>query len=129
MAKTTKVECDGCGHDLTTRSNCVDYRLVLCAESKPGRGSGFYTSMMIYPPVERDYYFCDLGCLDQWRSHQNHKNALWQKFMNKWKEEKGERCGNGISYPDLPPESRAACKAEFEAAAHAVFPLNKKAGK
>ena len=55
MGLLTKVTCDGCGRDLTTRTNSVDYRLVLGSESKPGRGSGVYTDKMIYPPVDRDY--------------------------------------------------------------------------
>lgn len=33
-----KITCDGCGADLTTRSNSVDYRLVLYSEEKPGYG-------------------------------------------------------------------------------------------
>lgn len=33
-----KITCDGCGSDLTTRSNSVDYRLVLYSEEKPGYG-------------------------------------------------------------------------------------------
>jgi hypothetical protein len=67
MVKTVKVTCDGCGADLTTRSNSVDYRLVLFAENKPGNGSGVYTDMGIGPPVDRTYYFCRLDCMDRWR--------------------------------------------------------------
>lgn len=63
-----KVTCDGCGADLTVRTNSVDYRLVLAAESKPGYGSGVYTDVMIYPPIDRPHHFCRLECLDKWRN-------------------------------------------------------------
>jgi hypothetical protein len=73
MGKIVKVTCDGCGADITTRSNSVDYRLVLKSESKPGYGSGSYTDMLIDPPVDRDYYFCGLRCLDLWRDSKTSK--------------------------------------------------------
>lgn len=66
MTRSTEVRCDACGHDLTTRSNSVDYRLVLDYESKPGYGSGVYTDMMIYPPIDREHHFCSMGCLARW---------------------------------------------------------------
>lgn len=125
MGKTVRVTCDGCGSDLTTRSNSVDYRLVLAAQSKPGYGPGFYTDMMIYPPVDRAYYFCGLGCLDHWRDREHHENALWEAWMDSWKEENGSKNEDGSisSYPEPPQETREACKAEFEAAALAAFPM------
>jgi hypothetical protein len=68
--RETKVTCDGCGHDLSVRTNSVDYRLVLQSESKPGSGDGFYTDMVIYPSVDRAYHFCALECLDRWRDRE-----------------------------------------------------------
>jgi|SRR5580692_429533 hypothetical protein len=127
MGKIVKVTCDGCGHDLTTRSNSVDYRLVLAAESKPGCGAGAYTDMMIYPPVDRTYYFCGLECLDHWRGRSNHRSALWRQQHEKWIDERGTRKGvNGAlytSYPEMPEEMRERLNAEFEAAALVAFPM------
>jgi hypothetical protein len=125
MGKIVKVTCDGCGHDLTTRSNCVDYRLVLSSESKPGYGTGVYTAMALSPPVDRSYYFCDLECLDYWRARENHKNKLWRDWNRKWVEDNCiSRCDDGrcISWPEAPEETQAACEVEFESAAISAFP-------
>jgi hypothetical protein len=126
--RVEKVTCDGCGHDLTTRTNSVDYRLVLASESKPGYGPGVYTDMGIYPAVERAHHFCDLACLDRWRGRANHKMALWKACYAKWQEEHGTRHEglNGASYwayPGMPEETRKANDAEFEAAALEAFPM------
>lgn len=127
MGKTVKVTCDGCGGDLTTRSNSVDYRLVLGSESKPGYGASAYTDMMIYPPVDRTYYFCELGCLDQWRARENHKSALWHQENEKWIDERGTRKGiNGAtytSYPSRPEELREKLNMQFQADALVAFPM------
>ena len=127
MGKIVRVTCDGCGHDLTTRSNSVDYRLVLAAESKPGYGAGAYTDMMIDPPVDRTYYFFDLGCLDHWRGRSNHKAALWRQQQEKWIDKRGTRKGvNGAaytSYPGMAEKMRERLDAEFETAALAAFPM------
>lgn len=66
--KDVKVTCDACGKDLTYTGNCVDYRLLVTSESLgSGRGedgrSYAVTAMMIYPPVDRSYHFCNLRCL------------------------------------------------------------------
>jgi hypothetical protein len=121
--KTTDIRCDGCGGNLLYTGNSIDYRLALNVERKPSRG-GFVTDMMIYPPLERDHHFCDLRCLDHWRSRENHKNDLWRAWWEKWKEEHGTRHGGGmVSYPDPPQELRSEKKAEFELAALSAFPL------
>lgn len=62
MGKTVKIECDGCGRDLTTTGNCVDYRLHLSNESIPGWG-GVVTSMYLTPILDNDLYVCSRGCL------------------------------------------------------------------
>lgn len=126
--KTVQVICDGCGADLTTRSNSVDYRLVLTSEDKPGRGFGAYTDMMIYPPLERAHHFCGLTCLDHWRDHERFYAKLWQEFWDKWKSENGTvHYGGMISYPDIPKEERKSRQDEFRAAALAEFPLRRDA--
>lgn len=125
MGKTVQVTCDGCGLDITRRSNCVDYRLVLSSESKPGHGAGFYTAAMIYPPVDRTHYFCGLGCLDHWRAREHHKGQLWKEWWKSWKDERGTKHPDGriYSFPEPPEETTAACKVEFETAALAAFPM------
>lgn len=124
------VTCDGCGSDLTTRTNSVDYRLVLAPESKPGHGDGFYTAMMIYPPLERTHHFCRLDCLDLWRDRQRYLGSLWNEWWEKWREEKGvaimgldeERCGT--AFEEEPSEElRTSLRKEYEAAALAKFPM------
>jgi hypothetical protein len=67
LPKITKIICDNCEDDLTTTGNSIDYRLALICETKQGYGRGPYTDLIIYPPIDRNYYFCDLACLDQWR--------------------------------------------------------------
>jgi len=62
MGRDITITCDTCQQNLTSTGNCVDYRLVVQAENIPTRG-GAVTAMMIYPPVEREYIFCNLGCL------------------------------------------------------------------
>ena len=125
MGKTVKITCDGCGYDLTTRSNSVDYRLVLAAESKPSYGAGAYTDMMIYPPVDRSYYFCGLGCLDHWRSRERYSNALRHERYDEWASEHGTKDNDGRvrSYPSPPQEILGAWESEWEAAALAAFPM------
>lgn len=125
MGKTVKVTCDGCGRDLTTRTNIVDYRLVLASESKPSHGPGAYTDMALYPPVDRDYYFCDLECLDHWRDREHHQSALWKEWMDKWIGEKGTKREDGrvLSYPSPPQEMQETLETEFAAAALTAFPM------
>jgi hypothetical protein len=127
MGKTVEVTCDGCGHDLTTRSNIVDYRLVLTYESKPGHGPGAYTDMALAPPVDREYYFCDLQCLDHWRDRKHHKSRLWKAWWDKWKEENGTKDADGRirSYPTPPQTMTEAYEIEFKTAALAAFPMRK----
>ncbi len=127
MPMTIKVTCDGCGTDITTRTNVADYRLVLGSETKPGYGAGVYTSMAIPPPVDRAYYFCDLGCLDHWRSREHHETSLRMAWWDKWREERGTRGSDGrfLSYPTPAHEVQKACDEEFKAAALVAFPMQR----
>ena len=70
MSATHSIKCDDCGKDLTTTGNCEDYYLVVGPRSKSidTGGSGAVTAMAIYPPVDREYHFCDLRCIDNWRA-------------------------------------------------------------
>ena len=59
------IRCDHCGDDLTTTTNCVDYRLRLSVERIPSAG-GVVTLMNIAPPMDDDKDFCGFACLRQW---------------------------------------------------------------
>lgn len=119
-----QVTCDGCATDLTTRTNSVDYRLVLESESKPGYGAGCYTDMMIYPPIDRTHHFCGLCCLDLWRDRQRHMDKLHKAALATWTAEHGTRSAFGyLSYPAPPPELIEAQRAEFLADALMAFPI------
>lgn len=55
-----KVVCDGCGADLTEEGRLElrpesRLRVNLNVSSKP-------------PPLDRIYHFCDLNCIDSWRT-------------------------------------------------------------
>lgn len=63
--KTTTVKCDWCAQDITSTSNCEDYRLALVVESKH-RESGIVTDMEIDPPINKNAHFCDVPCLKKW---------------------------------------------------------------
>ena len=65
MPKDVKVTCDGCGRDLTHTSNSIGYRLALKVERLQTAG-GAVTDVMIYPPLDRDAYFCGTLCLSDW---------------------------------------------------------------
>jgi hypothetical protein len=123
--KTEKVICDGCGADLTVRTNIEDYRLVLASESKPGYGAGVYTCMGKYPAVDRTHHFCGLKCLDQWRDHERHYSKLMRDLNDKWKAEHGSRDMGGFrSWPSPPDEVSNEWRRECQTAADSMFPLN-----
>jgi hypothetical protein len=124
MAEQHKITCDGCGADLTSTGNCVDYRLALRNESMPTRG-GFVTAMGKYPAMDNNAHFCGLACLDLWTDRRRHYDALMSKWWEAWKDEHGTKSADGriTSYPGSPPADRDERIAEFEAAALAAFPM------
>jgi hypothetical protein len=122
VAKTLKIACDGCGDDLTTTGNCVDYRLALLNETIPTRG-GFVTMMVMYPAIDDgDKYFCDLRCLDHWRDRLRYEATLWREFHESCVT---ERSGNCTSYRHIPHEEREAKSKEIKAAALEKFPVHR----
>jgi hypothetical protein len=128
--KNEQVTCDGCGHDLTVRTNSVDYRLVLGSESKPGYGSGAYTDMMIYPPIDRTHHFCNLQCLDHWRDREHHYEKAYRDRSEAWRAPRTTvHPGGSRSYPSPPAELSDAWEAESRAAALAAFPLERQGGR
>ena len=70
MPKETKITCDLCLRDLTTTGASPDYRLKLNAEKLPHdfgeAGGGIVYSVLVYPPISKDAYFCAIPCLRQW---------------------------------------------------------------
>lgn len=63
--KTVDISCDGCGRDLTTTGNMVDYRLLLTSENIAPSGPTA-TAMMVYPAIMQPAHFCGLHCLRGW---------------------------------------------------------------
>ena len=66
--KLSPIICDGCGKDITTTGNSVDYRLSLDTYTPmSGSTSGAVTLMMIYPAIDATKHFCNnLECVKAW---------------------------------------------------------------
>ena len=64
MPKELKISCDSCGRDLTSTTNCEDYRIALLNDSIPSIGEPV-TAMAVYPPLRQDHYLCDIKCLKE----------------------------------------------------------------
>lgn len=127
--KLVTVTCDGCGCDLSTRTNVEDYRLVLRSESKLGSGSGVYTLMAISPPIDREHHFCGVGCLDHWRDHKRLFGRLMKERWDAWiaAHERKSADGRMSSYPSPPNEERENWAKECQEAASKGFPLDRSA--
>ena len=63
--KTVTILCDNCNADLNDAGAMPTYRLCLKSEAVPNSGGIMY-SVMVYPLIAHDMYFCGLGCLNQW---------------------------------------------------------------
>lgn len=64
--KEIKVTCDYCNQNLTSTSNCIDWRIKISNDQIPCCGE-FVTSMMIYEPIDGgDKHFCGIGCMKKW---------------------------------------------------------------
>lgn len=90
MGKTVSVTCDGCGNDLTSTSNCVDWRLALVNERLPiASGVATVTSMGVYPATMQDGYFCGVDCLRSWLDKEyppgkrHHGGKAWAEHQRK----------------------------------------------
>lgn len=64
--KDTRIVCDFCKKDLTCTYNCIDYRIAVKNEEKELAKVPAHTTLGIYPKLENDLYFCDLGCMKNW---------------------------------------------------------------
>ena len=105
--KTERITCDGCGADLKPPRR---YWLSLHPEGVHRAGA-----------IMRDHHFCELGCLDQWRSRGQHIALAWHE----WRESRVVVRGNLRCHPPPTEEERAEVAAEFEAAALAAFPMRR----
>lgn len=65
MGRVTTVTCDHCEADLTTTSNCDDFRIVVKSERIPSAG-GVVTAMHIEPDYSSPKYFCGNRCFSEW---------------------------------------------------------------
>lgn len=127
MAEQHKITCDGCGADLTSTGNCVDYRLALTNQSIPTTG-GFVTAMGKYPAMDSNAHFCGLACLDLWTDRRRYCDGLHATWWKEWKEKYGTTHDNGTgstftSYSSPPDIERDARAAQFKAAALEAFPM------
>ncbi len=66
--KTRTVICDACGNDLSYHESGLpaEYVITLAAETKPrppGYEGGFVYAVIIHPPLDRTYHFCNINCL------------------------------------------------------------------
>lgn len=63
--KTSQVNCDACGKDITATTNCIDWRIELSCQKLATLG-GVVTSMCAEPELKRNHHFCGLNCLLKW---------------------------------------------------------------
>lgn len=123
MPKKVEIGCDGCSKDLTYTSNFEDYYLVVTYASKRHRPTSFaVTAMAKSPPVEREYFFCDLQCLDHWTDRRRHFSAAYDAWFEAHKED----LGGGITRC---PHFTEELEAKFRSAALEAFPMYREASK
>lgn len=60
-----KYRCDCCHDDLNLSSGITKFRLTLSSVQCPHDNTPTM-DMYIYPPIERNYHFCNLACLSKW---------------------------------------------------------------
>ncbi len=62
--KTVEIKCDSCGKDLTTTSNCDDFRLCVSSERIYSRGD-ILTAMEFTRPLDASLHFCGWPCFNK----------------------------------------------------------------
>ena len=63
--KNIKITCDDCGKDITETGSMPAFRLVLSSEKLPSSANSIY-AVLVEPPIDRTYYFCNCICLRRW---------------------------------------------------------------
>lgn len=69
------ITCDHCHQQLETCESVNGWRLRLTAESLREVG-GVSIDIYILPPIDRDRYFCGVGCLAEWAKAEQ---GTWSK--------------------------------------------------
>lgn len=72
MTAETKLYCDNCLRDLTTRGPMPGYSIRLTCRAIPNEGGAEF-STFVYPEFEGQKDFCGLGCLRSWLNKQEAK--------------------------------------------------------
>jgi len=67
MASITQVLCDQCNRQLNIQSDCPhEYGVSLSPQDfKESKGGSVY-AVYQRPPLDRDYHFCGVVCLQKW---------------------------------------------------------------
>jgi hypothetical protein len=64
LVSETGAKCAQCGRDLSSTTNSEGHCIAMLNVAIPPVG-GAVTDMADPPKLERDYYFCDVGCLER----------------------------------------------------------------
>lgn len=72
MTTETRIACDNCQRDLTTRGPMPDYSIRLTCRDIPNGGCAQF-STLVYPEFYGEKDFCGLGCLRAWLKKQEAK--------------------------------------------------------
>lgn len=65
MPLESKITCDHCNADLTFSRGGYDHCLKL-SDREYGPLGNIVLDYLIYPIIDKDKYFCGLGCLKKW---------------------------------------------------------------
>lgn len=98
MTKLTIITCDSCSKDLTTTSNCEDFRIAVVPERVPSAG-GVVTLMAIEAPLKgKTHHFCGPACLYRWVGAMNEAQIkhMVERFLG-WELPKDFNPDGGIS--------------------------------
>lgn len=63
--KTEKVQCDGCGKDLSGSGPSPEYMIVMRSVSIPTTSS-YRHAILVYPQLKEDHHFCSIKCVHDW---------------------------------------------------------------
>jgi len=58
--------CDCCNDDITVTGKMPKFRFRLTAEELPSDIGGLMYAVHVPPPIDRDYHFCSMECLNSW---------------------------------------------------------------
>ena len=61
-----RIICDACEADLAEAGRAPKFRLTLACEELEHKPGGMIHAVRVYPPIDREYHFCNLNCLSDW---------------------------------------------------------------